>query len=41
MGRPHGTGKYGEPTTPVRVPNSLLAEFKLWLEQKIGMKKWK
>lgn len=39
MARPVGSGKYGEPTTPVRIPTSLLADFKIWLAEKIIQKK--
>ncbi|CAM4395913.1 MAG: LexA repressor [Legionellaceae bacterium] len=33
-GRPKGTGKYQEPTTPIRVPESLYLEIKAFVEHK-------
>lgn len=31
-GRPIGTGKYGEPTIPIRLPVSLKAEYDKWIK---------
>lgn len=31
-GRPKGTGRYQEPTQPIRVPTRLIPEIKTWLE---------
>ena len=31
-GRPKGTGPYGENTTPIRVPRSVIAEVQKWLQ---------
>lgn len=37
-GRPAGSGKWGSPTVPVRVPVSLLPAFREWLANQLKTK---